>query len=108
MKVTFIVGLVCALSLTSPVLSLAAGGPADLPPGPQPPEATKALARELLKGLVEINTTHSFGSTMAAEWVASRLKTAGFPSEDLTLIAPPEQPAKGNLVIRLHGHGKGR
>jgi acetylornithine deacetylase/succinyl-diaminopimelate desuccinylase-like protein len=61
-----------------------------------------------LKGLVEINSTHSFGSTAAAEWVASRLRTAGFPAEDLTLIAPPDQPDKGNLVIRLHGQEKGR
>jgi len=94
--------------LMFPALSLASGGPADLPPGPQPPEATKAIARELLKGLVEINSTHSFGSTVAAEWVASRLRAAGFPSEDLTLIAPPDQPDRGNLIIRLHGRGKGR
>jgi acetylornithine deacetylase/succinyl-diaminopimelate desuccinylase-like protein len=108
MKIPFIAGLVCALSLTCPTLSLASGGPADLPPGPQPPEATKALARELLKGLIEINSTHSFGSTMAAEWVAARLQTAGFPSEDLKLIAPPGQPEKGNLVMRLHGRGEGK
>ena len=108
MKIPSITGLVCALSLMWPVLSLASLGPADLPPGPQPPEATKALARELLKGLVEINSTHSFGTTAAAEWVASRLQTAGFPTEDLTLIAPPDQPGKGNLVIRLHGRGRGK
>jgi acetylornithine deacetylase/succinyl-diaminopimelate desuccinylase-like protein len=108
MKIPFIAALVCALSLMGPALSLASGGPADLPPGPQPPEATKALAHELLKGLVETNSTHSFGSTAAAEWVASRLRTAGFPSEDLTLIAPPNQPERGNLVIRLHGRGKDR
>jgi len=108
MKIPFIAGLVCALSLTCPTLSLASGGPADLPLGPQPPEATKAFARELLKGLIEINSTHSFGSTVAAEWVADRLRNAGFPSEDLTLIAPPDQPHKGNLVIRLHGRGRGK
>jgi acetylornithine deacetylase/succinyl-diaminopimelate desuccinylase-like protein len=108
MKVPFISGLVCALSLICPALSLAAGGPADLPAGPQPPETTSAFARELLKGLIEINSTHSFGSTAAAEWVASSLRTAGFPAEDLTLIAPPGQPSRGNLIIRLHGRGKGR
>jgi len=108
MKVSFIAGLVCALSLICPVLSPASGGPADLPAGPQPPQTTKAFARELLKGLIEINSTQSFGSTAAAEWVASSLRTAGFPAEDLTLIAPPSQPSKGNLIIRLHGRGRGR
>jgi acetylornithine deacetylase/succinyl-diaminopimelate desuccinylase-like protein len=107
MKVSSFARLVCALSLTCPVLALATGGPADLAPGPQPPEATKLFARELLKALVEINSTHSFGSTAAAEWVASRLRTAGFPSEDLTLIAPPNQPSRDNLILRLHGRGRG-
>jgi acetylornithine deacetylase/succinyl-diaminopimelate desuccinylase-like protein len=108
MKIPSIASVVCALSLVWPVFSPASGGPADLPPGPEPPEATKAFARELLKGLVEINSTQSFGSTAAAEWVAARLRTVGFPAEDMTLIAPPDQPDKGNLVIRLHGRGKGR
>src|ERR1700722_20375924 len=53
----------------------------DLPPAPQPPEAVKALALDLLKSLVETNTTHAHGSTAAAEQIAARLRTAGFAPE---------------------------
>jgi len=67
-----------------------------------------ALALDVLKSLVEINTTHAQGSTRAAEALAARLRAAGFASEELTLIAPTDHPTKGNLVIRLHGQGKGK
>ena len=36
--------------------------------------------------------------------MAKRLREAGFPEADLTLIVPHER--KGNLVARLHGTGK--
>jgi acetylornithine deacetylase/succinyl-diaminopimelate desuccinylase-like protein len=77
-----------------------------LPPAPQPPDAVKAQALEVLKNLVEINTTHTYGSTAAAEQIAARMRAAGFAPEDVTLIAPADHPTKGNVVIRLHGQGK--
>jgi acetylornithine deacetylase/succinyl-diaminopimelate desuccinylase-like protein len=80
----------------------------DLPPAPQPPDAIKVLALEVLKNLVETNTTHAQGSTGAAEALAARLRAAGFAPGDLTLIAPTDHPTKGNLVIRLHGQGNGK
>jgi hypothetical protein len=64
----------------------------DLPPAPQPPEATEALALDLLKTLVETNTTHAHGSTAAAELLAGRLRTGGLAPEDVTLIAPADHP----------------
>jgi acetylornithine deacetylase/succinyl-diaminopimelate desuccinylase-like protein len=79
-----------------------------LPPAPQPPDAIKVLAFDVLKSLVETNTTHAYGSTGAAEQIAARLRVAGFAPEDVTLIAPADHPTKGNLVIRLHGQGKGK
>jgi len=80
----------------------------ELPSAPQPPEAVRVLAHDVLKTLVEINTTHTYGSTGAAEQLAARLRAAGFAPEELTLIAPADHPTKGNLVIRLHGQGKGK
>ena len=77
-------------------------------PGPLPPAADRALAREILKQLVEINTTHAHGSTAAAGAIRDRLLAAGFPAADVVLIAPPEHPTKGNLVVRLTGAGQGR
>ena len=60
--------------------------------------------RELYKELVETNTTASAGScTLAAERMAARLKTAGFPDADLHLLVPPDHPKDGNLVAVLPG-----
>lgn len=77
-------------------------------PGPAPPAADKKLAREIFKELVEINTTHSHGSTAAAMAIRDRLLAAEFPAADVVLIAPPEHPTKGNVVVRLRGAGRGQ
>jgi acetylornithine deacetylase/succinyl-diaminopimelate desuccinylase-like protein len=71
-------------------------------------EATQTLARDLLKQLVEINTTHAYGSTAAAKVLADRFLAAGFAPQDVALLIPADHPTKGNLVVRLHGRGKGR
>lgn len=65
-------------------------------------------ARELLRELVEINTTHAYGSTEAAKVLAARFLAAGFAPQDVTLLAPDDQPSKGNLVVRLRGRGQAR
>lgn len=60
----------------------------------------EALARDIFKELIEINTTHSQGdNTAAALAVEARLLAAGFPAEDVHVIAPAER--KGNVVARL-------
>ena len=73
-------------------------------PGQGPGVAGDPLARDVLKELVEINTTDSVGSTTkAAEAMAARLKAAGFPDSDLRVLGP--DPRKGNFVARLRGSG---
>jgi acetylornithine deacetylase/succinyl-diaminopimelate desuccinylase-like protein len=72
------------------------------------PADTQTQARDLLKQLVEINTTHAHGSTAAAKVLADRFIAAGFAQQDVALLVPPDHPTKGNLVVRLHGLGKGR
>ena len=65
-----------------------------------------SLARDLLKELVEIKTAESDGSTLrAAEAMAARLKSAGFPAADISVIE--NAPRKGNLVVRLRGRNTG-
>lgn len=60
----------------------------------------EALARDIFKELIEINTTHSQGdNTAAALAVEARLLAAGFPAEDVHVIVPAER--KGNVVARL-------
>ena len=64
-----------------------------------------ALAHELLKQLVEINTTDSVGNvTTAAEAVAQRFRAAGFAAADVFVGGPNER--KKNLVVRLRGTGR--
>lgn len=64
-------------------------------------------ARAIFRELVEINTTSSAGdTTRAAEAMAGRLRTAGFPPADVRVVVPA--PHKGNLVARLRGSGRRR
>ncbi len=70
-------------------------------------EATRALGRDLLKELIEINSTHAHGSTVIAKSLADRFLAEGFAPADVVLLAPPDHPTKGNLVVRLRGAGHG-
>ena len=58
----------------------------DLPPAPQPPDGIKVLALDVLKNLVETNTTHAHGSTGAAEQIATRLRAASFAPQLIDLV----------------------
>ena len=62
------------------------------------------LARDIFKELIEINTTSGYGSTKAAEAMAARLKSAGFPDRDILVTGPDEQHK--NLVFCFRGEGK--
>ena len=64
----------------------------------------KAFGRELLKELIETNTTHSTGNvTIASERMAARLLAAGFPKADVQIVGGAEK--KRNLVARYRGQG---
>jgi acetylornithine deacetylase/succinyl-diaminopimelate desuccinylase-like protein len=64
--------------------------------------ATRQLAHDVFKQLIEINSTDSIGSTTAvAEAMRKRLLDAGFSPDDAVILGP--NPRKGNLVARLHG-----
>ena len=65
----------------------------------------KALARAILKQLIQINTTDSVGSVTAASLaMQKRLLDAGFADKDTRLAGPRDN--KKNLVLRYHGTGK--
>lgn len=71
------------------------------------PEPYRALAKELLRELVEINTTQSTGNTtVAAEAMAKRLRAAGWTEQDLFVGGPTAN--RGNLVARLRGRNTGK
>ena len=70
-------------------------------------DADDHLVRDLLRELIEINTTHSTGSTgKAAEAMAARLRAAGFAPADVQVLGP--RPERANLVVRFHGTGARR
>ena len=71
-------------------------------------EGTRKLSREIFKQLIEINTSHSVGSTTtAAEAMAARLREAGFPAEDVQVLVPESNPKKGNMVARFRASAGG-
>lgn len=58
----------------------------------------------IYKELVEINTTHSAGSTtVAAQAMQAELVKAGFSKDDIQIVEP--FPRKGNMVLRWKGDG---
>ena len=97
---TILVAIATALLAIAPAYALTKGSVA--------PPAYEAMARETLAQLVSIDSTHAQGSLLAAQAMADRALAAGFAAEDVTVVAPPDHPAKGNVVIRLHGRGLAR
>jgi acetylornithine deacetylase/succinyl-diaminopimelate desuccinylase-like protein len=77
-------------------------------PGPLPPAEDLDLARALFKEMIEIKTTHDVGSTALARAIEEHLLRAGFEKRDVTFIAPPDHPSKGNVVVRYRGKGRAR
>ena len=89
------------------LLAIALSCASVLPAVAQPPSPQDRVVREILKELIEINTTDSVGSTTtAADAMAARLKAAGFPEADVRVLGPNGR--KGNLVARLRGRGTSR
>jgi acetylornithine deacetylase/succinyl-diaminopimelate desuccinylase-like protein len=70
----------------------------------QSPSSEPAEARALFAELIGINSTHDHGATTpAAQAVARRLRSAGFPARDVQVVGP--NPVRMNLVARLRGTG---
>jgi len=82
-----------------------ATGAQEAPMDPLRPD--QVAFRSLYKELVETNTTLSSGScTAAADLIASHLKAAGFPDQDITLFSVPDHPKEGGIVAILPGTSK--
>ena len=71
----------------------------------QAPTPYQANARAIFKQLIEINTTHSIGSTtIAAEALQQRFLAAGFPAADVEIVGPSGSK-NHNLIVRYRGTG---
>jgi acetylornithine deacetylase/succinyl-diaminopimelate desuccinylase-like protein len=104
MRKAYLIAAALALAAAArPMAGLAAASPS----APVPPPTDLALARDMLAGLVGIDTTHAKGSTTAAQAIEGWLANAGFAASDLVLLAPPDHPTKASLVVRYRGrHAK--
>ena len=86
------------LAICAVGLSLALPALAQLDP------QTRQLSYDILKQLIEINTTDSVGNvTTAAEAMAQRFRDAGFSDSDIFIGGPNDR--KKNVVVRLKGTG---
>ena len=83
--------------------SLVGAAASAMPQNPEP-----ALAREILRELIDTRSTHDVGSTELARKVQARLLAAGFAPADAQLLIPADAPRSGNVVARLHGRGRGK
>ena len=73
----------------------------------QSPEVQRALERTILKELIEVNTSDSAGHTPElAAAIATRLKAAGFPANDVTVLG--HHPRYQGLVARYRGRASGK
>ncbi len=70
-------------------------------------EAPLGLARELLKEMIETDTTGEHGDTTPlAEALGARFRQAGYAAGDVRVIGP--EARHKNLVVRLRGSSQGR
>lgn len=88
------------LSALSAAALLALAGAAQAA-APLAPPANQALAHDILKELIGINTVHDHGTLKAAQAIQARLKAAGFADADVQLLQIPEHPEQAQLVARL-------
>src|SRR5215467_993719 len=92
---------ITVLAVTAALAIAASGGAVPRTPAD---DVSIKLATDILRQLIEINTTDSVGSTtVAAEAMAKRLRDAGFPENDVIVMGPNSR--KGNMIARLHGTG---
>src|SRR4051794_21712514 len=66
--------------------------------------AYRQMGRDIYPQLIETDNSHSAGdTTKAAELLAARFRSVGFPDADIQLIGPAT--TNKNLVVRYRGTG---
>jgi len=97
---------VASFAIPFAVAAIAAAAPGSLAAQAITPH--QQVGRDLLKVLVETNTTYLAGSTTkAADLLAARFRAAGFPTSDVIVVGPDTgRDAKDkNLIVRFRGRG---
>ncbi len=89
-------------------IGLLAGGAAPAAETNRPPADNQKLAHDIYKEIIEIRSVHDVGTKAVADALAARLKEGGFAPADIHELADPKYPQQMNVVVRLHGKGKGK
>lgn len=90
-----VLSLALAMLVANTAAAMAAAAPMD-----------RAAAREVLRSLIEIDTTAAHGTLAAAQAIADRLAKAGFAEDSVQVLAPPDRSSRANVVARLQGSGR--
>ena len=62
-----------------------------------PAPMDRTTAREVLRSLIEIDTTAAHGTLAVAQAIADRLAKAGFTDDSVQVLAPADQPSQQYL-----------
>ena len=86
-------------------LLLSAAAP---PPSNNPPEDNQKLAHDIFRDIIEVHSVHDVGTKGVADILAKYLIDGGFPPDDVKIVPETKYPHQVNLVVRIHGKGKGK
>ncbi|HUI58775.1 MAG TPA: M20/M25/M40 family metallo-hydrolase, partial [Steroidobacteraceae bacterium] len=87
-------------------LTLSSLAAAAAPAHPTPAE--RAFAADMLRTLVEVDTTAANGTRAAVQAVSTRLVESGYSEGEVEVLAPQDRPTRANVVVRLKGSGRGK
>jgi acetylornithine deacetylase/succinyl-diaminopimelate desuccinylase-like protein len=76
--------------------------------GNMPPQENKQLAHDILRDIIAVHSVHELGTGGVAEVLAKYLTDNGFPKDDVKIVPETTYPKQVNVVVRLHGKGKGK
>ena len=91
-----------AAAISALLLSAAA------PQSNDPPADNQKLAHDIFRDIVEVHSVHDVGTKGVADILAKYLIDGGIPSDDVKIVPETKYPHQVNLVVRIHGKGKGK
>jgi acetylornithine deacetylase/succinyl-diaminopimelate desuccinylase-like protein len=97
-----------AIALIMAAMSISATAAALPAPGPLPPADNQKLARDILRDIVAVHSVHDVGTKEVADVMAKYLLAGGFAAADVMVVPERLYPKQVNVVVRLHGKGKGK
>ena len=78
------------------------------PPSNDPPADNQKLAHDIFRDIIEVHSVHDVGTAGVANILAKYLTDGGFAPDDVKIVPETKYPHQVNVVVRLHGKGKGK